>query len=71
MTKTLMAEYPEFAARFESDPPLGRMGDRGDLKGGIAYLLSEASSYVTGTDLVIDGGVHRGRSDSYNDRAKA
>lgn len=35
---------------------LGRLCGSADLKGGIVYLASEASSYVTGTNLVIDGG---------------
>ena len=35
---------------------LGRLCGDEDLKGGIVYLASEASSFVTGTNLVIDGG---------------
>ncbi len=37
--------------------PLGRYGDPKDVALGIVYLLSEASSWVTGTNMVIDGGV--------------
>lgn len=36
--------------------PLRRFGGPEDLKGGVVYLASAASSYVTGTTLVIDGG---------------
>lgn len=36
--------------------PLKRFGDPQDMANGIIYLLSEASSFVTGTELVIDGG---------------
>lgn len=37
--------------------PLKRYGDPADVAHGVAYLLSDASSWVTGTSLVIDGGI--------------
>ena len=36
--------------------PMGRNGDAKELKGAYVYLVSDASSYTTGTDIVIDGG---------------
>ncbi|KAK3319637.1 hypothetical protein B0T19DRAFT_361940 [Cercophora scortea] len=36
--------------------PVGRPGDAKELKGAYVYLVSDASSYTTGTDIVIDGG---------------
>jgi sorbose reductase len=36
--------------------PMGRNGDARELKGAYVYLVSDASSYTTGTDIVIDGG---------------
>ncbi len=36
--------------------PLQRVGSTADVCGAVAYLLSDAASFVTGTDLVVDGG---------------
>ena len=36
--------------------PMGRMAETTDLQGAVVYLASEASDYVTGHDLVVDGG---------------
>ena len=36
--------------------PLGRMAEVTDLQGAVVYLSSEASDYMTGADLIIDGG---------------
>jgi NAD(P)-dependent dehydrogenase (short-subunit alcohol dehydrogenase family) len=38
------------------DIPLGRMGQVSDLQGAVVYLAAEASDYMTGHDLVVDGG---------------
>jgi NAD(P)-dependent dehydrogenase (short-subunit alcohol dehydrogenase family) len=36
--------------------PQGRIGDAGELGGAVVYLASDASSYVTGSTLYVDGG---------------
>lgn len=45
-----------FVERYEKRTPLMRMGTEEDFKGAIAYLASDLSAYVTGQNLVIDGG---------------
>jgi NAD(P)-dependent dehydrogenase (short-subunit alcohol dehydrogenase family) len=46
------------AARAETGKlhPLGHMGDVDDIAWGVVYLASEESKFVTGSELVIDGG---------------
>jgi len=45
-----------FVERYKSKTPLKRMATEEDFKGVIAYLASDLSSYVTGQNIVIDGG---------------
>jgi NAD(P)-dependent dehydrogenase (short-subunit alcohol dehydrogenase family) len=40
--------------------PIGRLGVPDDIANGVLYLASDVSSFVTGTELVIDGGVTAG-----------
>jgi NAD(P)-dependent dehydrogenase (short-subunit alcohol dehydrogenase family) len=46
----------EFVKRYQAKTPLGRMGNEEDFRGAIAYLTSDLSRYVTGANMVIDGG---------------
>lgn len=45
-----------FVARYRNKTPLARMATEDDLRGAIAYLASDLSRYVTGQDLIINGG---------------
>jgi NAD(P)-dependent dehydrogenase (short-subunit alcohol dehydrogenase family) len=53
----VVRQQPEvFRERYEKRTPLKRMATEEDLKGAAAYLASDLSQYVTGHNLVVDGG---------------
>lgn len=52
----LAAQDEEFKRKFCERVPMGRMAVAEDLRGPLLFLASSASSYVTGTELIVDGG---------------
>ena len=47
---------PIFVANYEKKVPMGRMGYPDDIAPSVSFLLSEDARYITGHNLIVDGG---------------
>lgn len=56
MSEPIYAD-PEIRQRRSERVPLGRLGQSDDVAAVVLFLLSDAAGYVTGTELLVDGGV--------------
>jgi len=56
LVEELGKNNPEFREQLDSLHPIGHVGEAIDIAYGILYLVSEESKFVTGSELVIDGG---------------
>lgn len=57
MSKSLGADVSKLVEGFAQRVPLGRMGTPDDIALATLFLASDASSYVTGETIIVDGGV--------------
>jgi NAD(P)-dependent dehydrogenase (short-subunit alcohol dehydrogenase family) len=58
MTKAFLDDKPELKQSWSSDNPLGRLARPDEMRGVALFLASDASTFCTGSDLIVDGG-HR------------
>jgi NAD(P)-dependent dehydrogenase (short-subunit alcohol dehydrogenase family) len=56
MTSGTLFKSEEFLAKYNTLNPAGRPGNKGELNGTVLYLSSDASSYVQGQFILVDGG---------------
>jgi NAD(P)-dependent dehydrogenase (short-subunit alcohol dehydrogenase family) len=56
-TEMVAAGHTQISEHIKHNSMLGRFGEQADLDPALLFLLSNASAYVTGTTLVVDGGM--------------
>jgi NAD(P)-dependent dehydrogenase (short-subunit alcohol dehydrogenase family) len=49
-------QHELFIANYESKVPMGRMGNPDDIAPAVSFLLSDDAKYITGQNLIVDGG---------------
>ena len=56
---TNVPQFPHLLDSWKQEIMTGKVAEPGDLRGACVFLASDASSYMTGQDVVVDGGVTR------------
>ncbi|KAF5358467.1 hypothetical protein D9756_001457 [Leucocoprinus leucothites] len=56
LTRTVLQGKDDLKKTWEDLTPMGRMGDPEDLAGAIVFLASDASKFMTGSEMRVDGG---------------
>lgn len=54
--ESTLDEHPVFRDRLNAKNPLGRVGKAHEIKGAVAFLCTDASTFVTGQNVCVDGG---------------
>lgn len=49
-------QHPSFVSRYEAKVPMGRLGNPDDISPVVSFLLSDEAKYITGQNLIVDGG---------------
>lgn len=49
-------QHPSFVSRYEAKVPMGRLGNPNDIAPAVSFLLSDEAKYITGQNLIVDGG---------------
>ncbi len=52
------AQEPQFLANYSHRVPMGRMAEPNEVAGAVLFLASPQAGYVTGENLMVDGGLH-------------
>jgi NAD(P)-dependent dehydrogenase (short-subunit alcohol dehydrogenase family) len=50
-------DYEAMVAKRQAQVPMGRMGDAWDVAHAVLFLASDEAKYITGTEIVVDGGL--------------
>lgn len=56
LTKTILEQSPDLKKAWEEQTPMKRMGNPEDLAGAIVFMASDASRFMTGAEIRVDGG---------------
>jgi NAD(P)-dependent dehydrogenase (short-subunit alcohol dehydrogenase family) len=57
LTEPLFGAFPDLEKRYEDDAPVGRVGEPEDVADVVLFLCSDLSRFVTGQNIVVDGGL--------------
>ena len=49
-------QHPSFVSKYEAKVPMGRLGNPNDIAPAVSFLLSDEAKYITGQNLIVDGG---------------
>ena len=58
MAKKAAKEYADTMNAMEAVTPIKRLGEPEDIANAVKFLASDDASFITGTDLLVDGGLH-------------
>jgi NAD(P)-dependent dehydrogenase (short-subunit alcohol dehydrogenase family) len=73
LTEPLFGVFPDLEKRYEDDAPVGRTGEPEDVADVVVFLCSDLARFVTGQNLVVDGGLtlHGSGVDGVLDRVES